>query len=425
MFNWIMYPSHGYIIADETKISEFICYSFAIMSDKNSNSNTIPAEALPHTYEAFIHRIRPNTLAIYWMALLFLLMIFAALPFVYLSVDVSAGGILSSVAGNQEIFAPVSGKLGYAHMQDNQVVEKGELLANIENTVSIKRKSIIEKALKKTRTEQADLSVLLQQDFSFPPNKLAVRTATYTLAYTQAYRRFAEKSTHTKLVLKAFQRQEALYKAGVIAAKELEQERLILNKSEDELLQIRENYKLEWQSAHEQKTDAIRDLTSSLIELDEEMNKLAIRAPVSGSLQVPVGITQGVFVSAGSLLARLSPDTLLLADCYVSPADIGLIKEGQTVRFQVAAFNYNEWGLLKGKVMDISHDVVLVGESQPMFKVRCSIAQNYLSLKNEYKGYLKKGMTLQGRFLVTERSVYHLLFDKVDDWLNPYQRADR
>lgn len=224
--------------------------------------------------------------------------------------------------------------------------------------------------------------------------------------------------------MKAYQRQEALYKAGVIAAKELEQERLIINQAEDELLQIRENYKLEWQSAYEQKTDAIRDITSSLIELDDDMNKLAIRAPISGSLQVPVGITKGAFVTAGSLLARLSPDTLLLADCYVSPSDIGLIKEGQMVRFQVSAFNYNEWGFLTGEVMDISHDVALVGENQPMFKVRCSIAQNYLSLKNGYKGYLKKGMTLQGRFLVTERSVYHLLFDKVDDWLNPHQTPE-
>jgi len=28
-------------------------------------------------------------------------------------------------------------------------------------------------------------------------------------------------------------------------------------------------------------------------------------------------------------------------------------------------------------------------------------------------------MTLQARFLVTERTLFQLLYDKADDWLNP------
>jgi len=31
----------------------------------------------------------------------------------------------------------------------------------------------------------------------------------------------------------------------------------------------------------------------------------------------------------------------------------------------------------------------------------------------------KKGMTLQARFIVTKRSLWQLLYDKVDDWANP------
>ena len=42
-----------------------------------------------------------------------------------------------------------------------------------------------------------------------------------------------------------------------------------------------------------------------------------------------------------------------------------------------------------------------------------------LHLKNGFKGNLKKGMTLQARFVVARRSLWELLFDKVDDWVNP------
>lgn len=42
-----------------------------------------------------------------------------------------------------------------------------------------------------------------------------------------------------------------------------------------------------------------------------------------------------------------------------------------------------------------------------------------ISLKNGYTGKLKKGMTLRGVFVVVKRSIFQLLFDSVDDWVNP------
>jgi HlyD family secretion protein len=42
-----------------------------------------------------------------------------------------------------------------------------------------------------------------------------------------------------------------------------------------------------------------------------------------------------------------------------------------------------------------------------------------LKLKNGYKREIGKGMTLNARFEITERTLYELLYDKMDDWLNP------
>ena len=44
---------------------------------------------------------------------------------------------------------------------------------------------------------------------------------------------------------------------------------------------------------------------------------------------------------------------------------------------------------------------------------------NYLQLKNGYKGNINKGMTLTTRFHLTDRTLWQLLFDRVDDWFNP------
>jgi HlyD family secretion protein len=88
------------------------------------------------------------------------------------------------------------------------------------------------------------------------------------------------------------------------------------------------------------------------------------------------------------------------------------------VRFQVNAFNYNQWGLAYGKITALPNDIQIV-DGKPVFKVKCSLDLEYLELKNGYKGYLKKGMTLQAHFIVTQRTLWQLLYDKIDDWMNP------
>lgn len=92
-------------------------------------------------------------------------------------------------------------------------------------------------------------------------------------------------------------------------------------------------------------------------------------------------------------------------------------------RFQIDAFNYNEWGIITGEIIEISNDII-VTDGQPLFKIRCSLDKKSLRLKNGYVGKVKKGMTLSARFSITERSLFQLLYDNVDDWLNPNQKIN-
>ncbi len=126
----------------------------------------------------------------------------------------------------------------------------------------------------------------------------------------------------------------------------------------------------------------------------------------------------GSNLTAGNIICEISPDSNLIAECYLTPADIGLIKEGSKVKFQIASYNYNQWGMASGEVLEIGKDIIMLNNT-PVFKVICSIDQKELSLKSGAKGILKKGMTLQARFLIANRSIFELLYDKVDDWFNP------
>jgi membrane fusion protein, peptide pheromone/bacteriocin exporter len=107
-------------------------------------------------------------------------------------------------------------------------------------------------------------------------------------------------------------------------------------------------------------------------------------------------------------------------ETYISPGDIGLITTGGSAKYQVEAYNYNQWGLASGNIIEISKDLEVINNA-PVFKVRSSLDQSQLSLKSGFVGHLKKGLSLRARYHITERTLFDLLYDKVDDWLNPAQ----
>lgn len=88
---------------------------------------------------------------------------------------------------------------------------------------------------------------------------------------------------------------------------------------------------------------------------------------------------------------------------------------------QVESFNYNEWGTLPGKVTEISSDFLTDSQGNSFYKVKCQMERNYLMLKSGQKGILKKGMTVSAHFMITRRSLFDLLYQKIDDWANPKQ----
>lgn len=159
-------------------------------------------------------------------------------------------------------------------------------------------------------------------------------------------------------------------------------------------------------------------LLSSIERLSKDCNQYLITAPISGTIGQLTGIQQGSFITPGQVFAVISPEDSLIAEVYVNPTDIGFIHLNQETYIQMDAFNYNQWGLINGKVSSISDDVVVLN-GNPFFKIRCHLPVNYLQLKTGQKGFLKKGMSLTCRFQLTKRTLFQLLFDKVDDWMNP------
>ncbi|ANQ50918.2 HlyD family efflux transporter periplasmic adaptor subunit [Flammeovirga sp. MY04] len=221
-----------------------------------------------------------------------------------------------------------------------------------------------------------------------------------------------------KLASKNLIRNQKLANARAISQKELDQSELQIKKAKSSLGQRQKKAQAEWALDLDEHHVKIENLNAEIAQIDKQIQKHFVYATIGGVLQDFKGIHEGTVLFANQKIGEITPQSDLIAECYITPKDIGWLKEGMSSVFQIDAYNYNDWGTLNGKIKTIYHDVTLI-DKQPIFKIKCQLDQDYLTLSNGYKGQIKKGMTLRARFIVTKRSLLDLLYDQTDDWLNP------
>ncbi|MFM7325353.1 MAG: HlyD family secretion protein, partial [Nodosilinea sp.] len=94
-----------------------------------------------------------------------------------------------------------------------------------------------------------------------------------------------------------------------------------------------------------------------LQQIDRDLDRLTIRAPVSGILQDVALRNPGQMVSAGEVIAHLAPAPAALhIKALVNQHDISQIKPGQSVSLRIDSCIYTDFGTLPGVITAIAPD---------------------------------------------------------------------
>jgi HlyD family secretion protein len=246
----------------------------------------------------------------------------------------------------------------------------------------------------------------------------SLQSKKYQKEYLQYLQKLKELQTRNYKEKRDYLRNQQLFFKGVISAVALENSKFDYDLAINAISQLRNNQYNSWQHNLSANLKQLKELENKHQIQNENKELYILTAPSSGTLINVIGVEEGSLIRAGMNIGEISPDGNLIVECYISPTDIGLLNIENQVNYQIDAFNYNHWGLATGKIVEIGKDIEIINET-PVFKVRCTIDQSYLSLKNNYKGFLSKGMTLNARFKIAERTLFELLYDNFDDWLNP------
>lgn len=370
---------------------------------------------LTQNLAAFYLSKHKKSTAIYMLVLLAFILGIAALPLINIAITFQSRGQIRPVSESNTIVASVSGKIKELNITENETVHKGATLL-VLNTDKIEAQIALQQTkLTATQAFIADLTGLTLRKSNCQVTSLVYKKELQQ--YRKQIQGLTIKRNYHQQELKRFKQ---LFEKGVVAAIEHQQKIYDAKSSAAEIINLKNNQLSKWQNQLLQYTQDTINLSSQIAQLNEDKKQYVIKTPIAGTIKNYSGIKAGNFVVPNQTIAEISPNGNLIVECLVSPKDIGFLKEKMTVNFQVDAYNYNQWGLAKGVVTEIFNDISMVN-NEPVFRVRCKLITPHLQLKNGFVGQLKKGMTLTGRFKVTERTLWQLLYDKMDDWLNPTQ----
>jgi membrane fusion protein, peptide pheromone/bacteriocin exporter len=369
---------------------------------------------LPPDHEiGFLHETRVKSGIIYITILICFLGFVSALPLVKVSISVQGKGIIRPVSELAEVRVIPSAAVSAVFITEGQHVLKGDTLITLSTVETDRQLDFRNQELRRLTKFIGDLLFL-----TGTAGYSGCKTDLYKTENSNFRKKQAEINSRIEKAGRDIARQKKLYENMLISTKEFEDLLFCQDQLENEKKIFESSSIFKWEG---ELTGLCSDRDDCLMQIDileKQREMFVIRSPVDGSVESFNGIYTGTNLQSGQVVAIISPSNAIIAEVYIPAKNVGMLQKGMPVRIQIDAFNYNEWGMLPGKISGISDDYFLVNNI-PVFKVKCSINANTLKLKNGTLGTIKKGMTLNARFMIARRSLFQLLYQKSDDWLNP------
>lgn len=205
----------------------------------------------------------------------------------------------------------------------------------------------------------------------------------------------------------------------------------LIEQSEKKIAQIAADYRRSLQTERIEVASLFEKAAQELAKHAHRHELLELRAPQAGVVKDLATHTAGTVVSPGTILMTLVPEgDPLVAEVWVSNQDVGFVRPGLEARLKLAAFQFQKYGLMEGRVGHVNADATeapspntrsdaLTGRDRPMgpLAFRTLIELSRQELVADGRRYqLQPGMQVAGEIHLGTRTVLEYL-------LSPLQKA--
>jgi HlyD family secretion protein len=130
-----------------------------------------------------------------------------------------------------------------------------------------------------------------------------------------------------------------------------------LTQSSRRLAQITADYRRQLQTERADIEDKLDKSQGELTKQQYRYNLHELKAPQAGIVKDLATHTAGTVISPGTILMTLVPSgEILRAEVWVGNQDVGFIHTGEPVKIKFAAYQFQKYGMVEGKVAHLSAD---------------------------------------------------------------------
>jgi len=152
-------------------------------------------------------------------------------------------------------------------------------------------------------------------------------------------------------------RREAIEKKQALAAQRQAIESLdaAIRSEEQKIKQIKSSYRSKLEAERSDTVSQVQKLTEEAVKQRYRGQHLELKSPQDGTVKDVATTTLGAVVQPGTVLLTVVPKhEVLVAEVQIKNDDVGFVEVGQKARVKIAAFPFQKYGMIEGKVINVS-----------------------------------------------------------------------
>lgn len=144
-----------------------------------------------------------------------------------------------------------------------------------------------------------------------------------------------------------------------------------------------------------------------------------IVANTTGYFYYEEDVKKGSYLQEGNSIGKIYPqeEKEYYAEVYVENKEVARLKEGQEVKFEIAAYPSSEYGYFTGRIQNISKDIqVDETTGKTYYLVRAVCDDTSVMDKDGENGTIINGMACQAKIIVDNESILVYLLKEIELW---------
>jgi multidrug resistance efflux pump len=337
----------------------------------------------------------------------------AALVWAYFSVvdiSVHAQGVVRPTSGVHPVQSTITAVIRELRVQENSRVEKGDTLAILDVPASEERMHLHKERTSRLQQELADIRALAELS--------AAHRFTFPVYARERDVALSEKALREKELAAAearLKRTSDLFAKTFASREEYENARLQAEQKAQALEQWRQSHRRSALDREKQVVTSLLEQESALKELTLSHRNTVLCAPQSGIVTNLSVRAANVVLTPSQNLCTIAPEEEQCVEFTIPARDVGFVREGLKVRYQIEALPFQEWGTAQGNVQLVGKDLLLSGDTkqQAGFKVVGTIGNRSLESKRQgQQAAITLGMTCRASIVVAQKRMITMLWDK-------------